>query len=81
MENNNKILIAAGVGLAVGSILGILFAPDKGTETRNKIKESANKLADTFRGNAAKIKKNVNAAGESIKQRMDFVDDKVNEYI
>jgi gas vesicle protein len=81
MENNNKILIAAGIGLAVGGILGILFAPDKGADTRNKIKESANKLADTFRGNAAKIKRNVNTAGESIKQKMDFVDDKVNEYI
>lgn len=81
MENNNKILLAAGIGVAIGGILGILFAPSKGADTRKKIQESANKLADTFKGNAAKIKKNVNTAGESIKQRMDFVDDKVNEYI
>jgi len=81
MENNNKILLAAGIGLAIGGIMGVLFAPDKGTETRKKIREGANNLSNRFKGGAEKIKTKVNAAGESIKQRMDFVDDNVNEYI
>lgn len=39
MENQTKNIIAAtGVGITVGAVLGILFAPAKGTKTRSRIK-------------------------------------------
>ena len=38
-------------GLAVGAILGVLFAPDKGSNTRRKIAEKGIDLKDNLKGN------------------------------
>lgn len=35
-------------GLAVGVLVGILFAPDKGSETRKKMVDAGNDLKDKF---------------------------------
>lgn len=48
MKDTSKILIALGAGLAIGGILGILFAPEKGSVTRHKIAEGSKKFADKF---------------------------------
>ena len=41
MKNEKrKIIQALGTGAIVGGILGVLFAPRKGSETREKIKEN-----------------------------------------
>ena len=48
MKNTSKIMIAFGAGLAIGGVLGILFAPDKGSVTRQKLAEGGKKFADNF---------------------------------
>lgn len=48
MKNSSKILIALGAGVALGAALGILFAPDKGSETRKKIAEAPDKMRKKF---------------------------------
>ena len=48
MKNTSKILIALGTGLVIGGVLGVLFAPDKGTVTRHKLAEGGKKFADNF---------------------------------
>jgi gas vesicle protein len=40
-----KVALGILAGLATGTVLGILFAPDKGTDTRKKI---ANKSKDSL---------------------------------
>jgi gas vesicle protein len=44
--SSGKVLLGVLTGAAVGAALGILFAPDKGTETRRKIAEKSNEYAD-----------------------------------
>ena len=72
MKNSSKLLIALGSGLAIGGILGILFAPDKGSETRRKISEGGKKLSEKVKG---KFKKERN----EMETRFNKVNGKVEE--
>ena len=53
MKDNSKIVVALLAGLAAGAALGILFAPGKGDETRDKLSESLKNLGDSIRETAA----------------------------
>lgn len=44
-----KIITGLMIGAAAGAILGVLFAPDRGSETRRKISEKGNDLADALK--------------------------------
>ena len=54
MNDNSKVIAALLVGLAAGAALGILFAPEKGNETRDKLSESLKSLGDTIKETASK---------------------------
>ena len=43
---SGKIITGVLIGAAAGAILGVLFAPDKGLNTRGKIKGGYNDLKD-----------------------------------
>lgn len=53
MSDNTKVVVALLAGLAAGAALGILFAPDAGTETRDKLSESLKNLGDSIKETAA----------------------------
>ena len=53
MNDNTKVVVALLAGLAAGAALGILFAPDSGDETRDKLSESLKKLGDSIKETAA----------------------------
>ncbi len=55
MNDSFKTLLAFMGGIAAGAAIGILMAPDKGSETRKKILSRAKNLGDDFTG-AAKDK-------------------------
>ncbi len=53
MNDNSKVLVGLLVGLAAGAALGILFAPQAGEETRDKLAESLSGLSDSIKETAA----------------------------
>src|SRR5690606_36003108 len=50
--DNGKIVTALLAGLAAGAVLGILFAPEKGSETRDKLNDSLADLGDAIKERA-----------------------------
>ena len=46
MNKNGKIFVALLAGAAAGAAAGLLFAPEKGKDTRKKIADSAKKMGE-----------------------------------
>jgi len=77
MNNTGKILTAVAAGAAAGVILGVLFAPDKGSETRRKINEQGKKIADGVKIKFQKGKEKVNDFKENLAKT---VNEKIEEF-
>ena len=81
MNDNSKVLIALLAGLAAGAAIGLLFAPEKGSETRDKLNQSLKDLGDSIKDKAAEEINNLTSLKDkvvdSIKDKMRKVE---NEY-
>ncbi len=65
--DTGKVILGALAGLATGAILGILFAPEKGTETRKKIANKGKDAADELKDNYNSIINSLTSKLESAK--------------
>jgi gas vesicle protein len=74
--STSKTLFGFIAGAAVGAAIGILFAPDKGTETRRKISEQTNDLADNIKGKFTDLVDGVKEKFSSLKGDAEDVVDK-----
>jgi gas vesicle protein len=47
---SGKVILGALAGIAAGALIGVLFAPDKGSESRNKIVKKGEDYLDSVKG-------------------------------
>jgi gas vesicle protein len=66
MRDNSKILVALLAGMAAGAVLGILFAPEKGSDTRDKLSDSLKNLGDSIKDRAAEEIENLTEFKEKV---------------
>ena len=73
MENSSndtkKIIGALLIGTAVGAAIGILFAPAKGTKTRQAISDKAEDLTDTMKDKFNEFLESVKKEYETVKEK------------
>lgn len=72
-SDTKKIIGALLVGTAVGAALGILFAPEKGSRTRQKISDTSEDLAEMLTGK-------FNTFLDGVKSQYDTLKERVAEY-
>jgi gas vesicle protein len=76
-DDKSAAVIGLLAGLAVGAVLGVLFAPESGKRTRERISDKALGLADNVKDGFHSLKDTVNNGRESLKGYTEQVVDKV----
>jgi len=78
---NTKAKIAAGIlgAVAAGVVIGLLLAPDKGSETRKSIKKKAGSWADTIRHLFSDGKEEVEEVKDKVRHGKTVAEEKVNK--
>ncbi len=69
MNNNSKILVALAAGIAAGAVLGVLFAPEKGADTRKKILDQGKKMSDDVKNKFNKGMEKLNDLKDGLKEK------------
>ena len=66
--STGKVLVGVLAGLAAGAVLGILFAPDKGSETRKKLAKKGEDSVDALREKLDELINGFNEKFEAAKE-------------
>lgn len=79
-ESPSNAILALLAGVAIGAGLGILFAPDSGRRTRQKIKHGVDAYSDELQQQLQELNRRVRSAvSEKNGQLQDSVDDLLAE--
>lgn len=76
-SDSTNAIVALLTGLAVGAVLGVLFAPNSGEETRSLIADRANGLGEDLKDRYQSVKDKVASGAEDLAGLKDRVTDTV----
>ncbi|MEO8962535.1 MAG: YtxH domain-containing protein [Ginsengibacter sp.] len=71
--SSGKVLASVLAGAAAGVILGILFAPEKGVDTRRKIAEKGSDAADSVKSKYNEFADTISDKYDSAKQKLSSI--------
>jgi gas vesicle protein len=75
--SSGKVLLGVLAGVAAGALLGILFAQDKGSNTRKKIIKKSEDYVGSVKDNFNDLLENVSKKFDEVKEEVtDFVEQK-----
>ena len=80
--SSSKVLLGFVAGAAVGALAGILFAPEKGSDTRRKISNKSGDITDSVKNSVKDfidgVKKSYGGAKEDAEEFGDMAKGKMN---
>ncbi|RKD92015.1 YtxH domain-containing protein [Mangrovibacterium diazotrophicum] len=79
--SSGKVVLGMLAGLAAGAMLGILFAPDKGTETRRKIAEKGEDYLDDMKDKVNDLMDDLHEQVDSAKAKVKDLENKLHKKV
>lgn len=79
MKYSNKVFTALGIGMAAGAILGLLFAPRKGSETRGMLSRKKTKFTGAIKDEFREGQKKLTGMKEGLKDSLNHISKKAEE--
>src|SRR6476620_6920878 len=70
-----KVVLGTLAGIAIGAVVGVLLAPDKGSETRRKISEKGLGYADDLKNKYSGLKDKYNDLVDGVTNKLESFTD------
>jgi gas vesicle protein len=78
--NTGKVLLGVLAGVAAGAMIGLLFAPDKGSESRKKIFQKGKGYDDAIKEKYSDLLDSISEKFQEVKDQVsDFAEQKLHK--